>query len=196
MTLIFDGWPWKTIRAPLPCYFKLRASFCSHWSIRAGVKDRKRPIWVKIGDFFVPSDLEIWRMILKNNTAHFLFFFKVCASFRSCRAIQTGVTVRKCPIWVKSGDSLSRVTLKFDGWPWKTIGPWRELLNFVFLFCFLVLYLNYSWFASGFAIDFPISKLCSVASEGEAVSVCISWHHGTIGIPVMKIEWHTSFLSS
>ena len=30
--------------------------------------------------------------------------------------------IRKCPIWVKIGDVLSRVTLKFDGWPWKTIG--------------------------------------------------------------------------
>ena len=30
--------------------------------------------------------------------------------------------VRKCPIWVKIGDVLYRVTLKFDGWPWKTIG--------------------------------------------------------------------------
>ena len=31
-------------------------------------------------------------------------------------------TVRKRPIWVKIGDVLYRVTLKFDGWPWKTIG--------------------------------------------------------------------------
>ena len=30
--------------------------------------------------------------------------------------------VRKRPIWVKISDVLSRVTLKFDGWPWKTIG--------------------------------------------------------------------------
>ena len=30
--------------------------------------------------------------------------------------------VRKRPIWVKIGYVLSRVTLKFDGWPWKTIG--------------------------------------------------------------------------
>ena len=30
--------------------------------------------------------------------------------------------VRKRPIWVKIGGVLSRVTLKFDGWPWKTIG--------------------------------------------------------------------------
>ena len=30
--------------------------------------------------------------------------------------------VRKRPNWVKIGDVLSRVTLKFDGRPWKTIG--------------------------------------------------------------------------
>ena len=30
--------------------------------------------------------------------------------------------VRKRPIWVKIGDVLYRVNLKFDGWPWKTIG--------------------------------------------------------------------------
>ena len=30
--------------------------------------------------------------------------------------------VRKRTIWVEIGDVLSRVTLKFDGWPWKTIG--------------------------------------------------------------------------
>ena len=30
--------------------------------------------------------------------------------------------VRKRPIWVKIGDVLSRVTLKFDGWPWKPMG--------------------------------------------------------------------------
>ena len=30
--------------------------------------------------------------------------------------------VRKRPIWVNIGYVLSRVTLKFDGWPWKTIG--------------------------------------------------------------------------
>ena len=30
--------------------------------------------------------------------------------------------VQKRPIWVKISDVLYRVTLKFDGWPWKTIG--------------------------------------------------------------------------
>ena len=41
----------KNNRAPLPCYFKLCALFCSHWWIQAGVTVRKRPIWVKLDDF-------------------------------------------------------------------------------------------------------------------------------------------------
>ena len=41
----------KNKRAPLLCYFKLYASFHSHQWIQAWVTVRKRPIWVKIGDF-------------------------------------------------------------------------------------------------------------------------------------------------
>ena len=61
--------------------------------------------------FFYPCDLAIWRMTLKNNRAPLLCYFKLCAAFRTHWWIQTGVTVRKRPIWVK-----------FDGWPCKTIG--------------------------------------------------------------------------
>ena len=71
--------------------------------------------------FVVPCDLEIWWMTLKNNMAPLLCYFKLCASFHSHWWIQTGVTVRKRQIWVKIDDFLSRVTLKFDRWPWKTI---------------------------------------------------------------------------
>ena len=38
-------------RAPLLCYFKLCASFCSHWWIQTWVTVRKRLIWVKFDDF-------------------------------------------------------------------------------------------------------------------------------------------------
>ena len=72
--------------------------------------------------FFVQCDLEIWWMTLKNNRAPFLCYIKLCASFQSHRWIQTKVTVRKRSIPVKIGDLLSHVTLKFIGWPWKTIG--------------------------------------------------------------------------
>ena len=71
---------------------------------------------------FVPCDLQIWWMTLENNRSPLLCCFKLCASFHSHQWTQTGVTVRKCPIWVKIDDFFSRVTLQFHGWPWKTIG--------------------------------------------------------------------------
>ena len=75
--------------------------------------------------FFSQCDLEIWWMTPKNNRApllHVLCYFKLFASFHSHWWIQTGVTVRKRLIWVNIDAFLSRVTLKFDGWPSKTIG--------------------------------------------------------------------------
>ena len=71
---------------------------------------------------FVPWDLEIWWMTLENNRASLLCCFKLCATFHSHWWIQTGVSVQKRPIWVKFDDFQSRVTWKFDVWPWKTIG--------------------------------------------------------------------------
>ena len=76
----------------------------------------------QIRRFLGPCNLEIWRMTFTNNRALLLCYFKLCAVFRTHWWIQTGVTVRKRPIWVKFDDFQSRVTLKFDGWPSKTIG--------------------------------------------------------------------------
>ena len=61
-------------------------------------------------------------MTSKNNRVPLLCYVKLCASFQSHWWIQTGVRIRKCPLQVKIGNFLPRVTLKFDGWPWKTIG--------------------------------------------------------------------------
>ena len=99
----------KNNRAPLLCYFKLYASFCSHRWIQAGVTVRKRPIWVKIYVF-----LAVWPWNLTDD----LEKQGKSEGFESC----DWPIVRKCPIWVKIGDALYRVTLKFDWWPWKTIG--------------------------------------------------------------------------
>ena len=78
-------------------------------------------IWSK-SSIFQPCHLKIWWMTLENNRATLLYYIKLCASFQIHRWIETEVTVRKHSIWVKIGDFLSCVTLKFDGWPWKTIG--------------------------------------------------------------------------
>ena len=83
---------------------------------------QKRPLLGQNRWYFVPCDLVIWWMTLENNRASLLCCFKHCATFHSHWWIQTGVTVRKRPIWVKFDDFYSRVTLKFDVWPWKRIG--------------------------------------------------------------------------
>ena len=108
VTLKFDGWPWTR---QIWGIWKLRPAYSPE------TPNLGQNRWC-----FVPCDLEIWWMTLENNRASLLCCFKLCATFYSHRWIQTGVTVRKHPIWVKIYDSFSRVTLKFDGWPSKTIG--------------------------------------------------------------------------
>ena len=118
-------WSWNLLddnRAPLLYYFKLRASFRSHWWIQTGVTVRKCPflsnstIFRAIRPSNLTDDAWPWKTI-----EHLLYSTsKLCASFRSNWGIQTWVIVRKRPIGVKL-DFFSRVTLKFDGWPRKTI---------------------------------------------------------------------------
>ena len=72
--------------------------------------------------FFSPCDLEIWCLTSKNNRAPLLYYIKLCVSFQIHRYFQTEVTIQKRSIRVEIGDFLSLVTLKFDGWPRKTIG--------------------------------------------------------------------------
>ena len=82
-----------------------------------------------------PCDLEIWWMTLKNNRASLQYYIKLCASIQIHRWIQTGVTVRKRPIWVNISDFLPCVTYKLDRWPWKSIGNLFYItLNFAYHF--------------------------------------------------------------
>ena len=85
---------------------------------------------------FVPCDLEIWQMTLKNNSALLLCCFKLTASFHTQLRIQTGVTVRKRPIWVKIGDFLcplwpSNLTYDLQ----KQKGTSSMLLQALYLIC-------------------------------------------------------------
>ena len=112
---------WMTLennRAPLLYYIKLCAPFQIHRWIQTEVTVPKRsipailcPVWP-------------WNLMddLGKQKAPLLYYTKLCASFQIHQWIQIGVTVRKRSIWVKIGNFLSRVTLKFDGWPRKTIG--------------------------------------------------------------------------
>ena len=78
--------------------------------------------WIQIINFSARVTMKFWWMTSKNNRALLLYYVKLCASFQIHWWIQTGFTVQKRSIRVEIGDMLSRVTLKLDGWPWKTIG--------------------------------------------------------------------------
>ena len=121
VTLKFNGWPWKTIGH----LFYTTSSFVHHFKSIGELKLKLQSGNNQFGSksaIFCP----VWpwnlMMTLENNRAPLLYYTKLCASFQIHRWIQIGVTVRKCSIWVKMGNFLSRVTLKFDGWPCKTIG--------------------------------------------------------------------------
>ena len=83
----------------------------------------------QIRRFVESCDFAIWRMTLKNNRAPLSCYFKLCAVFRSHWWNQTGVTVRKRPIWVKFDDFFTSVTLAFDLWLW--LFAWTSLLSLV-----------------------------------------------------------------
>ena len=53
---------------------------------------------------FVPCDLKIWQMNMKNNKTPLLCYFNLCVSFCSHLWIHTGVTVPKHQFRLKIGD--------------------------------------------------------------------------------------------
>ena len=120
MTLKFDGWHQKIIGHLFYTTSSFVHNFKSIGELKLKLLSGSAQFRSK-SEIFFPCDLELWRMTFKTYRAH-LCYFTLCASFHDHWWIQTGVTVRKRSIPVKIGDFLSRVTLNFDGWPWKTIG--------------------------------------------------------------------------
>ena len=115
VTLQFDGWPWKIIGH----LFHATSSFVHHFVAIVEFK-----LELQSGNAQFGSNSTIFRAVWpcnltddlgKNNRAHLPCYFKLCASFRSHWWIQTGVTVRKRPIWVKSDDFFYLCDL--DLWP-------------------------------------------------------------------------------
>ena len=110
MTLKFDRWPWKTIGL----LFYATSSFVHHFVAISEFKLELQSVNPQCGSklaIFFPCDLEFWQMTLKNNGAPILIYLKLCAWFCSHWCIQTGVTIRKRPVWVKIDDSCPL-------WPW------------------------------------------------------------------------------
>ena len=126
-SLKFDRWPWKTIWH----LFYAISNFVHHLiaisQFKLELQSGNAQCRSKSVIFFVPCDLEIWWMTLKNNRVPFLCYFKLHA-FYSQQSIQAGVTARKHKFRVKISNFLSCVTSKFDRWSWKTIGHLFHML--------------------------------------------------------------------
>ena len=122
VTLKFERWPWKTIGHLLNPTSSFVRHFITVGEFKLELESGNAQYELKLAIFFVPCDFEIRWMTLKNNMAPLLYDFKLCSSFRSHWWIQTGVTVWKPPIWVKTDVFLSHATLKFDRRPWKIKG--------------------------------------------------------------------------
>ena len=125
---------WMTLkndRDPLLCYINVISSSMHHFKAIGEFKLKLSPETLNSGQnrrFFVPCDLQIWWMTLKNNRAPLLYYFKLCAAFRSHWWIKTGVTVRKRLIWVKIDDFLAV-------WPWNLTDDNRaHLLSIIKLY--------------------------------------------------------------
>ena len=112
----------KNNRAPFLCYLKPFASFRSHWWIQTGVTVSKRPLWVKIDIFFsrVASKFDIWPW---KTIGH--LFYAISSLLHHLVAIgefKLELQSGNAQLGSKSSIVFSRVTSKFYGWTWKTIG--------------------------------------------------------------------------
>ena len=98
-------------RAPILCYFKLCASFRSHWWIPTRVTVRKRPIWVKIDNFFscVTLKFDVW---LSKTIGH-LFY-------ATSSLVHHFVAIGEFKLELQSGNAQfgSKSTIFLSVWPW------------------------------------------------------------------------------
>ena len=104
---------WKSIKH----LFSVVSSFVHHFSAISEFKLELQSGNTQFGSksmiFFLPCDLEIWWVTLKNNRATPLYNIKPLALFHHHMHILTGVIVQKRLNWV-----LTSVSLTFDLWLW------------------------------------------------------------------------------
>ena len=112
----------KNYRTPLLYYIKLCASFQIHRWIQTGVIVRKRSFLVKIGNFVSCVALKFDGWPRKTIEHHFDATLSLVYHFKAIHEFKLELLSGNAQFESKSAIFLSRETLKFDRWPWKTIG--------------------------------------------------------------------------
>ena len=115
VTLKFDGWPWKQQGTSSLLHEALfiisNPLLNSNWSYSP-----ETPNLVQIRRFLEPCGLEIWRITLKNN----MLLQALCII--SQPSVNSNWSYSpETPNFGQNRQFYSRVTLKFSGWPSKTI---------------------------------------------------------------------------
>ena len=121
VTLKFDRWTWQTIRH----LFYTTSSSVGHFKVigkfKLELQSGNTQFLSKLAIFFVGCDIEIWQITLENNWAHIYATFRFVHHFAVIIRLKLELQSKNAQFgWVT--DFLSQVTLKFDGWPWNTIG--------------------------------------------------------------------------
>ena len=97
--------------------------------------------------FTICALIEIWWMTVK-----------IIGTYTTSSLVHHFKSIPKWPIWVKFDDFFSRVTLKLDDWPWKTIGHlslvtsisgYSKLFEDLIYLC-IILFMFYTICYSGF----------------------------------------------
>ena len=143
---------------------------------------------------FSPCDLEIWQMTFKNNRAHFLCYFKLCASFLHF------VAIGEFKLELQSGNAQLRMTFKNNSAPflsniklcasfhhhmWIQTGVTvRKRLNWVltsvtFTFCMDITFVNgnNSW------------KLNDDTMRGTLWKMCHRWTDERTDRSILRAAW-------
>ena len=120
VTLKLHGWPWKTIGHIFYATSRLEHHCIAICEFKLGIQSEKYQFWVKINFFFA-----LWPWNLMNNLeighlfyAMSIFMYHFIAICDIKLEIQSG----NDQFGLKSTIFFSHVTLKFDRWPWKSIG--------------------------------------------------------------------------
>ena len=111
ISVLKAGWSQLKNGALILCYFKLCASFRTHWWIQTGVTVQKRPIWVKIDHFLSRVTFRLdewpWKTIghLFYNTLSFVHHFNAIGKL-------------KLKLQSRNAQFGSKSTIFLAVWPW------------------------------------------------------------------------------
>ena len=124
-------------------------------------------------------------MTLKNNRAPLLCYLKLCASFRGHELIQTGITVRKGPSWVKIDDFFEPCDL--ETWQMTLKKNRAPLLSNIKL---CASFHPHMWIQTGVTVRKRLSWVLTPVIKRVRIAKYWRWAFGVTHISISKLSHH------